>query len=212
MRRRVNRLMGGGRIVLFDSFTDADGVEPQEHASESGVRWRACNHDTNTISGPPGTRATVNANRLLARADVAGTSLMFADRHKKRRSMSVAADITRVAGVNNSLQNIGVALRMTDTMWLQATHHPNANVWQVNRRLPSTGTVQLGSNVAQTLTQGQVYRLRADARGSRVLVWVDDVLIINVEDAAIARGKPGFRIGNTTVVMPMVLDNWMTTR
>jgi hypothetical protein len=65
------------------------------------------------------------------------------------------------------------------------------------------------------LTPDQAYRLRLSARGSVLLVWVDDTLVLRADDAQTRRGwRVGLRTQNNqpSGAMPLRLDNWMVTR
>lgn len=207
MRRRVNRLMGGGRTVAFQAYSAPDGTEVGSTPTESGHSWQ----NPSNLSAVEGSRATIQSGRLIARADSASNTISYLTVHRGRRNGKVSADIVRTAAATNT--NIGLLIRHSRDRGYAALYAPASAVWQLFRRHPVTGNTQLGSNIAQSQTQDQVYRVSWEAYGQVLVLRIDGTIVGRAEDPYIPRGAAGFRIGTNVIVAPSnVMDNWMATR
>ncbi|MCC7325646.1 MAG: hypothetical protein IT521_02430 [Burkholderiales bacterium] len=84
--------------------------------------------------------------------------------------------------------------------------------WRLYKSINNTFT-QLGSTVADTLTEGNTYRIETRVSGNQISGYVDGVLKIGpITDSSIsAAGKPGLRLFGVTSwgdAASLHLDNW----
>ena len=206
MRRRANRLMGGGRTVLWDSFTDTDGVTVLNHTPSGGFSYSR--PDSVGYTG----RGVIDTNRCRPEQTSSNETLFIKSR-LRRRNVRVSADIIRTALGNSS--QIGVIVRAKENAnggtirWgHQALHLSSSNAWQLTRL--SGG--QIGSNVSQILTIDQVYRLEVEVRGPVFILRVDGSIILQGEDVFTVKDGLGLRFVGFTTTQVLRLDNWMVSR
>lgn len=206
---KIHRLHGGGRTLLWDSFTDDDGAELTAHPATGGGHWQ--DGAVVSLAFPQ-----VASNRLTQPSNaghmIHGSRLM-------RRNGSVSCDVVRVSGSEAAAAFVGLLIRASRQL---ASSQPRGS-YDIRYQLSNTVTAwqllrnsatQLGSNVSQSLTQDQAYRVTISARGSRLIVWVDGTIIFNTEDCSARRGfRVGLRLANNGVAsFPLRLDNWQVTR
>jgi hypothetical protein len=205
MRRRANRLLGGGRTYYADSFTDSDGTVLSQHAG-SGSVWRYAG------SLAVLTEATIQTGRLAATVSVSSHTALHGSR-LRRRTGRIALDVTRVAAITN--MEAGVLFqsgntRLTAGSYFEGTYAPAAQVWRFVR---NNATV-VGANVAQVLTQDQVYRLEVNFRKGRAIMSIDGVSVREIDAVLSQRyGWVGIFTQNNVASAPsVVVDNWQVTR
>ncbi|MGH2360443.1 MAG: hypothetical protein ACRDGM_07865 [bacterium] len=210
MRRRVHRLMGGGRTVLWDSFTDVDGTPLSGHGSDGGGGYIGLPGSSGVIGIP-----TVSSGRLTS-ANVVESGFFLHTSRLRRRNGSVQAGIIRVATLNAS--NIEIEFRVGPLgAFTQARDSVGARyigitaAWQI---LSQSSGPQVGTNIAQTLTLNQVYQARLELRGPVILFWVDGVLTRQDQDVRTRRGtRAAIKMQNSDTNAPALrADNWMVTR
>lgn len=206
MRRRANRLMGGGRTVLFDAFAAPDGTILPDHAG-AGVRWNrhvlftpadAAIGDASIDSG-----AVHNANSNIGRYYHAG--------RRRRRYGRVECDFVQRTDNDEAFGAVVLLLHPTMNTMIYGRYNTSGDIWQIIR-VRDGAQVSLGTS-AQDLTNGQVYRLAMERRGPRFLLWRDGTLLINADDPGNREGVPGMRFGgSSSPTVGVNLDNWMVTR
>jgi hypothetical protein len=214
MRRRVNRLMGGQRILQWHDFNLPDGAAIREHPSPSGHPWftRFTSADTGDHTNPVPTSPIVDAGRAHNRNDATERNLGLRW-NRYRRNYSSSADVVFFTDDGSSVVGVSVRnSRLTQSLGFRLRHVVSGpNIWQANSAtgFPASATLQ-----TITLNIGQAYRAKVEARGSCILFWVDGVLLGRAEPAVIVRhGFPGFLFSGANVASAGVhLDNWMATR
>ena len=207
MRRRVNRLMDGGRTFIQDSFTDTNGVLTEQHANESGTPWIHIGSNYGA--------SFVSSNRFVSGELVGGFvngSIMSTNR-LRRRNGRMSCDIVRIATINGI--QIGLMFRCRQagnpSGLMEAIYSGGVPGW---RFVHNNATV-VGSTVTASLTQDQVYRLEVQWRGGRIRLLVDGVSTVDVDAARGSRGgRVGIFVQNIAAAPPstVVIDNWRVER
>lgn len=209
MRRRINRLCGGERIVFWDSFTDAANTQIHQHAPDGGGRWVS---PTAQLSSVVQAEIDSTGQRLSELSLAQATTVAL--KKRGRRDGSVSCDLIKVGTVADSIQ-CGLVFRLSVPgryyLWARANH--TGGNWQLIRRTHDQSEVIQGS-ANQALTQDQAYRLRLDVRKAVGMLWVDDVLLIKADMCDLPKKSgAGVRLSNNVASSPQQrLDNWMTTR
>ena len=204
MRRRINRLNGGSRIVLWDSFTDADGTTIQGHAPDDGCAMVPIARGNS--------QGVITSNR--AAPELLNGALQVVA-IKKGRSIrprgSISCDIVRTAAAQNEQAGVGLAnYEALDAIYGEFLA---TGFLRLIRRVSSV-EFTVGS-AAQVLTQDQVYRLKLEVRGGVGLLYLDGVLKIRAEHGSQRRrGGPSIRLANQQAVnnSMMRLDNFLVER
>lgn len=209
MQRRVRRLIGGSRIVRWDTFTDANGTSLAAHCPDDGSPWFAIDQTSGGNNWP------VIDNGRLHNLDDALNRVVLKHRWLKgRRGCRIACDF--VMRSDNSALGAGLAFRTHPYFYsgFQLRHNlVTTNTWQALAANPGFGNPQIGSNVNQDLTVDQVYRVELEIRGPRIYCRVDGTIIIQGTSMMPLRTVPGIlNLGNATATAGMHVDNWMVTR
>lgn len=214
MRRRVNRLMGGGRTLLLDTFTDTDGVNLPSHSADDGVPWTDGTLGSSSLG-------YIKSNRLTTIEAAATAMHMIRGSRLRRRNTSVYMDLIRVSAADAFASQVQILLRHGNRSqdaplrWHIAISYDTSSTGSVARWriIRNGGTVLPASTANVVLTQDQVYKVKAEARGSRFLLWVDNVLVLNTEDSNKIMNYVGLRhqYGGAGEGCLRV-DNWMAGR
>jgi hypothetical protein len=208
MRSRANRLMGGGRIVRFDTFTDANGTILPSHVPDCGVPW--VRHPLFTAADIAAGDASIDNNRVH-NMDAAGGRYYLMGRHPVRRNGAVACDVILKSDNDLSSLHVNLCMHPTRNTMVYGRYITNGNIWQTIR-VRDGASASLGTSGA-VLVVDQVNRLVFERRGSRFLLWVDGVLKVNAEDAGNPSGLAGIRFGdNASATVGLNGDNWIATR
>jgi hypothetical protein len=214
MRKRINRLNGGGRTLLMDTFTDADGATLPGHAADDGVIWA----DGTTGSSSQG---SIQSNRLTTIEAGSSAAHFLRGSRLRRRNGAAYMDLIRVSAADANTSQVQLLLRHASRQqgalirWHMAFSYDTSSTGSVARWriIRNGGTVLSGATVNVVLTQDQVYRVKAEVRGSRFLLWIDGVLTINVEDANPIKNFMGLRHQYSAAGEGCLrVDNWMATR
>lgn len=181
---------GAPLVVASDAFTDANTTTLETHTATGGGTWA---HHPSSAAGS----ATIDNNRVHNSNDTA-LHLYYHSWAPASPDYDVSCDIIQKSDTN--LTDVGVCARLDTvaTTHYLARYNNAQDVWQAYKLVAGAAT-QLGSDISQTLTIDQSYRLTLSLRGASLRVSVDGAVILSAIDSAItAAGRMGLRFGNAS--------------
>jgi hypothetical protein len=157
--------MGGGRTVLWDSFTDADGTLLVAHPSDSGVPWK--------VHPAAGTAvASIDTNRAHTSAGQSSFSILMA-RKRTNRYGRVSADVVVVTDDNVQGPGILAAHEPVQRTGFLLRYRLDTNVFEFSWAIDNAGVV-LGT-YSLVPVNGTSYRIEIDVRKGRAAAIIDGV-------------------------------------
>jgi hypothetical protein len=184
-------------VQASEDFTAADGTA----ITALALPW------TKHATGATNTAApTVQSGRVVGE-NAATTSLYYRnDVGPVSANYHIECDVVQKSAAGS----VGISSRIvTGANTFYSARFSAAIGWRLFKVVAGTPT-QIGSTVANVLTNDQPYRVALDVVESSLVMWVDGVPIISGIDTAItAAGKAGiFIFGAMTTTTGYHLDNW----
>ncbi len=214
MTPRIHRLCGGRRTLMWDTFTDVDGINLDQHAPDDGVPWM----QQGVLLYGPAPNLIAN-NRLYFSGVSAGTGLARKKWSNHRRNYSVQVDVIKRSDTGAS--SAGPFARLTrifQNSWMRARYNDVATDNWTTDNFVVGAFPTIGANVNHTMTIDVPETIRLEVRGGRAFVWINDVLTIQGNcyngKAQGGYGSPGLSVGGTNLTgsTGVHIDNWMVTR
>jgi len=191
----------GMRILALDTFTDPDGTVLTSHLADTGQAWTKNTTASNNTAAP-----TIQANRTVG--ENAATASVYTLVAPATPDYAVSCDVVMRSDNNLSICGpIGRLVNGAVTYYHARYNTQTGNAWQLFKWVGNVAT-QLGTDVAQTLTVDQPYRVDLRMRGATIALVVDGVVLVSVQDAAIpAAGLAGLKwSGAATSTIGLHLD------
>lgn len=173
-------------IFTQDTFTDADGTLLADHVGEIGALWSqnpAANYGT--------TGGIINSNEMYFNSFVVGNDVCW-----QASGVPVSADqYTEAVVIAKSLPASGVfkifaRQNASNATAYMARYNLSGTRWQLYRVNSSASITQLGSDVVQSLSVGQVLTVKLLCQGTTISLIVDGVTKISVTDSTVtAKGR-----------------------